>query len=277
MQVIRFVSVLALVACSFAPVQAGTYARTNVTFSQAVFLKPSGPNSTELPFQLAPLIFQQTRRKNLLSPADQPGAPVVAQGTLKVTPMEPIVFADVDTVQLNHRAHSRFSYTWVYPSGEVQGVRLTLNASGTPAVWEILGEERGEQLVFVSDSLEADARAQFGPPLKGRRYSIEASLAKAPHALVPRVIADAGVPMGPMVYVSRRTHDVATLACRCMPVQVKAILMTANYALIPITTPAEHELLAIVLEQTHTRLAYRPGQTPAEPRLALCLRLPEDF
>ena len=87
----------------------------------------------------------------------------------------------------------------------MQGIRITLNSAGQPAIWEVLADGSGAELIFVSQSLEAAALAEFGKPLPGRRYAIERSVEEAPSVVVARVIDD-----GPMAHgadrLSQRRH-----------------------------------------------------------------------
>ena len=100
-----------------------------------------------------------------------------------------------------------------------QGIRITLDARSQPAAWEVLTDTSGLRLIFVSQSLEAAAAAEFGKPLQGRRYAIERDLGQAPGVVVPRVVDDGPVAMGPIVYLCEGTRNVSTVICRCMPAQ----------------------------------------------------------
>jgi hypothetical protein len=143
----------------------------------------------------------------------------------------------------------------------VQGIRITLNASGSPVIWEVLADDSGANLIFVSKLLEAAAIETFGPPLPGRRFTIESSLETAANAIVARVIEDGPVPMGPIVHLNAGSADISTLICRCMPTQAKNLLMTETYRL---RTLAESRLKPVFGE---------PGEDGAT-RLARVLRLP---
>jgi hypothetical protein len=148
----------------------------------------------------------------------------------------------------------------------VQGVRLTLNSVGRPAIWEVLEDSSGAGLVFVSQSLEAAAAARFGKALPGRRFAIERSTQAAPKVVVARVIDDGPVGMGPIVYLSAGTRTVSTLICRCMPAQVKTLRTTAAYDLLP--------LPAIPRDLLPLTPGFWPGDVATDNRLEKWLRLP---
>ena len=152
------------------------------------------------------------------------------------------------------------------PYLQVQGVRLTLNSAGQPAIWEVLADSSGARLVFVSQSLEAAAAARFGKALPGRRHAIERSVEEAPEVVVARVIDDGPIAMGPIVYLSAGTRTVSTLICRCMPAQVKTLRTTATYDLLP--------LPAIPSDLLPLTPGFWPGEAATDNRLEKWLRLP---
>lgn len=256
---------------------AAVYEQADLEFARAAFFKPAEADSADLPFRLAPLLLQESTQTKGLPLLERLGTPILSNGVLAIDSTRPAVFVEVDSVRLNGKPHARFSYSWFYPPMAVQGVRLTLSTAGQPAIWEVLANAAAPQLLFVSDSLESAAKAQFGPPLPGRRYSAECALVDAPNVVVARVLADSGVPMGPMVYLRAGTHEVATVSCRCMPVQTKALVMSCNYSLVPVNSEAQHSPLLLAEQQNRTRMTYRPGQEDSDPRVAKCLRLPRGF
>ncbi len=159
----------------------------------------------------------------------------------------------------------------------MQGIRITLNSAGQPALWEVLTDSSGAELIFVSHSLEAAALAEFGKPLPGRRYAIERSMEEAPNVIVARVIDDGPVAMGPMVYLSAGTRTVSTLICRCMPAQVRKLVATATYDLLPFQSGPTNSLITQANALLKERTAFWPGEHPGEERLEQCLRLPGAF
>lgn len=183
-------------------------------------LKPSGPEG--LHHALAPLLLEEVRQTPS-SPAD----------------LRPVVYWVMDTVRTEAGPRPRLGYWWHPPSaqanasGPAQGVRVTLNAEGQPVIWEVLRDDSGLSIVYVSRSLEERARRQFGAPLPGRRFSIERAVSESPRTIVPRVLEDGPMPMGPIVYLERGGGTVQTVACRCMPAQAREVVSTDTYDLAP--------------------------------------------
>jgi hypothetical protein len=166
----------------------------------------------------------------------------------------------------------------VAPTGlPLQGIRVTLNSTGQPVIWEVLADSSGAEVIYVSQSLEAAAAAEFGKPLPGRRYAIERSLEEAPNVVVARIIDDGPVAMGPIVYLGAGTRAVTTLICRCMPAQAKKLLGTSVYDLLPAETLDARSPLTQVRALTRERTAFWPGDKPAGDQLELRLRLPSSF
>ena len=230
------------------------YERANLQFVNAALFKPleAGPTNT-LAFKFAPLLIQEVVNTNAA-----------------IMPL--LVFSEESKVLLNGKSHDQVIYFWRAPSlanstspeSHAQGIRITLDTSGSPVIWEVLADDSGGELIFVSQSLEASALKTFGSPLTGRRYAIESSEETTPNALVARVIEDGPVPMGPIVHLNAGSHNVSTLVCRCMPTQAKELVATQLYAL----RPSSESKLRPVFGQT--------GEDAAA-RLQRCLRLPLSF
>ncbi len=227
--------------------RAAIYERANALLTNAVLLKPleSGATNT-LGFKLAPLLLQEVASTNAAMPAQ-------------------VVYFEEGSILLNSQPHDQVVYLW-RPTGATggnlnQGVRITLNASGSPVIWEVLADDSGAELIFVAQSLEAAAMKEFGPPPVGRRFAIEAGQEAAPNVVVARVIEDGPVPMGPIVHLNAGSHNVSTLICRCMPAQAKNLLATGTYDLRPLTEINLHPAFA------------KPGPE-AGTRLTRVLRLP---
>ena len=158
-----------------------------------------------------------------------------------------------------------------------QGLRITLDSQDQPAIWEILADTSGRQLVFISQSLEAAAAAEFGKPLPGRRYSIERSLKEAPNVIVPRVIDDGPAATGPIIYLSEGNRNVSTLICRCMPAQAKRLVATRTFDLTPLDADAMNALLVVAGTASNGPPVLWPGDRRSENRLDKRLRLPASF
>ncbi len=267
---------------------AEVYARATNQFAAAILFKPSQATNADLACQLAPLIIQEVSQGGSTEhpPGDHLGTLALSNGVPALDPSRPAVYWTADAVQLNGKSHARISYEWwcsaPQPSGRPtalhrQGVRITLDTRGHPATWEILADTSGLRLIFISRGLEKAAAAAFDKPSPGRRYSIERDLAQTPNVIVPRVIDDSSVTMGPIVYLSLDTHNVTTLICRCMPAQVKQITATRPFDLTPLDAADSRAFPAVPGTTVPTSPVSWPGDERVENRLDKCLRLPEAF
>lgn len=252
------------------------HARTDVAFASALFFKPSGTASGRMVVELAPLIVQQVASNGSDSTRDRFGAVQFDfDSSIEIDKAAPTIYTNTSTIILNGRRYEQVVYLWYYPrqgvneaddSLSAQGVRITLNSHGYPCIWEVLADETGTRIIYVSRSLEDAASEQFGRPLTGRRYVTERAAADHPRVVVARVLDDGPVPMGPFVYLQAGTRSVATLLCRCMPSQVDEFIDDDYYELLPI----DH-LAGIGAE----RLELLSRLLPAP--LDRYLRLPDDF
>jgi hypothetical protein len=256
------------------------YDRCSTEFIEADFFKPLEKDPGDLSFQLAPLILHETETK----PADLFGALMITNGTLLIDLKRPTIYFDTDSVSFNGKPHVRFTYLWFYSSdatttaaAPAQGIRLTLDSAGKPAIWEVLAQTGGLELVFVSHQLEALAEAEFGRPLAGCRHSIERGTNDAAQVVVPRAIDSGPVPMGPIVYLNARDKSATTVICRCMAAQAKKVRQTTSYKLVPWPSAGDAALFWRARSKTNDCLAFWPGENPATPRLERVLRLPREF
>lgn len=268
-------------------------------FHSAALLKPIENAGLGQAFQFAPLILQEISENG-------PAITNAAPGSFNSPGAA--LYTESDTVTIRDRQHSRFTYLWFYGVGpgrkvsgtpRAQGIRITLDRHGKPAIWEVMSDSSGLRLIYVSAALEARAKAQFGVPLPERRHSIERSILEKPRTVVVRVLEDAGTPMGPIVYVSSRPErDIATVLCRCMPSQAGELVSTQNYELWPMivarnaVSPEQWAALAAGRLSDNTSRAKRspievtpsfwPGDSIAQDAvptesLDTLLRLPTDF
>jgi hypothetical protein len=205
------------------------YARTALEFDTGRYHKPLLPENETLISRISPLIIQEVLGQE---DPDVKKAGKWGHG---------VVYALEREVQVGGRRHLQLVYRWWHSSEPAQsekplGLCVTLDSSGHPVIWEVLDERSLVRVFYVSDSIEKAARHQYGEPLPGRRHSVEPPRDLHPEVVVARVLDDGPVPMGPMVYVKARPPVVSTVACRCMPAQVKAISDTHEYALLPFET-----------------------------------------
>ena len=266
---------------------AGIYLRATNQFAEACFFKPAEAATNDLAFTLAPLILQEVI--GATEPPAQPdrfGTLSLSNGLLALDRTRPAIYWQADTVRLKGKEHVRFSYAWCYSPGAsgqgefalaLQGIRITLNGAGQPAIWEVLADSSGAELIFVSQSLEAAAQGEFGKALPARRYAIERSVEEAPKVIVARVIDDGPTAMGPFVYLSAGTRTVSTLICRCMPAQAKKLLGTSAYDLLPFQAMAARPFLAQAKVLVREQTAFWPGDQGSDDRLEHCLRFPTAF
>lgn len=240
-------------AAATAPLQTEVYRRAKTEFAQACFFKPVESKPDDLAFKLAPLLIEEVPGSGAhasappamsgLEGTNQPGcrntfgALVTRDGRLEADLSRPTVYVHSDTLQIQDSTHPRLTYLWFAPAESnivaAQGIRITLNSFGNPAAWEVLTDSSGLRIVFVSQNVESAAAAQFGLPLPGRRYSTEGPTTARGDVVVARVIDDAAVTMGPILYLRTGVRQLATLICRCMPAQVKQLAGTGGYQLEP--------------------------------------------
>ncbi len=224
------------------PTASPLYDRALGTLEEGVLWKPDRAFVEDPAFVLAPLIVQGT------APADAGGGSserfgaveTDAGGAVRVDTDRPTVYAGTSLVVLSGSEHEQSVYVWRYPkpvdSAGVtwRWIRITLDAGGFPVIWEVHGDMGPTRQIFVSQSLETAAAAAFGPPLPGRRFSVERGFDEQPNVVVARVLDDGAQPMGPFVYVSARDRSVPILLCRCMPAQVSDITDSPYYDLLPL-------------------------------------------
>jgi hypothetical protein len=246
-----------------------------------------GTNSTPAA-DLAPLIIQEikTGAKATVGQVGQFGTLNDSNGPATLDLARPAVYWEVDSVQINGKPHTQFTYQWCYSLKEQpdrrgslswQGVRITLDTQGRPAAWEVLADTSGARLIFVSESLEAAAVAEFGKPLAGRRYVVERGVDDVPGAIVPRLVDDGPIAMGPIVYLCAETHNVSTLICRCMPAQVKHLEATHGFDLHRFTSPLQEALLASPAAAPGAATAFWSAHGHGADGLETWLRLPKAF
>jgi len=197
------------------------YERADGIFAAAHLLRPAEGADVDA-IRLAPLL--------MLEVGDASEA-VVPAGA-------PTVYYERSDVEIDGRTLEQWTYLWLHPDSsresEAQGIRMTLEVDGFPAIFEVLRDSSGARPVFVSTVLENEAAERLGPPLPGRRFAIEPSVAEAPRVVVPGVLEPGPMPLGPFVYVTKKTNDVATVICRCMSSQVESVVRSSEYRLEPL-------------------------------------------
>ncbi len=118
-------SVLGLCACACVNLHAAQasaplpcldiYRRATNEFAEAYFFKPADTKSNDPDFTLAPLILQEvggpTER---FARIDRFGTLSFSNGVPALNLSRPAIYWQADSVQLNGKAHARFTYVWCY-------------------------------------------------------------------------------------------------------------------------------------------------------------------
>lgn len=187
--------------------------RAHTVIDQAIFLKPE-PQGTNV-MSMAPLILQEV--------TPQRPAP----------PLPDHVFTWTQHGKINGRSVEQRIYVWNYPHERppAQGVRMTLNQNGQPILWEVLRDLSAIRVIYVAQSLEAEAMKAFPAPLPGHRFWIEPNDNEVPPVVIAGVLDETPVPMGPIVYLSANNADILTILCRCMDAQARELVDTRTYSL----------------------------------------------
>jgi hypothetical protein len=270
--------------------RAEIYERVSLAFTNAILFKPvEGALTNSLAFKLAPLIIQETatgdgetvlRRDRLVGLTD-------AEGHAAIDKTKPIIYAHEGAVTIHGQPHAQVTFFWRYAAeadaisgleAAVQGVRITLDADGFPAVWEVLADSSGAALIFVAQSVETTAAREFGSPFPGRRFAVERAAVEQPTVVVARVIEDGPVPMGPIVYVAAESRQISTVICRCMPSQARRLTEESRYyELVSVQYCCSESLCSKASRQTGVKAAVWPYEPVSQCQMEQCLRLPGFF
>ena len=189
------------------------YERAERPFERALLIKPFRNDENDpIEVKLAPFIFFESPvATNLVRSSTTNGA------------ASPVIYVSESKALIGGHSYSQLSYVWESLPGNAaqqcfQGVRLTLSDDGDPVVWEVLNDPSGDEVVFVAQSVEADAMKKLGAPLNERHFSVECSSEEAPRTVIATIVENGPAAMGPMVFVNTN-GAVSALTCRCMPVQ----------------------------------------------------------
>jgi hypothetical protein len=212
---------------SLPPVAKDIMERTKREFRKARFYKPAERDSSEIEDKLAPLIVEEfNSQSKFLSRLEDPSG-------------QPVVYVKSGSVLAEGQKLTQIVFVWWYRVGDpvvvrqpftYRGVRIVLGSDGMPCLWEALNPLSPPRVFFVSQSLEAAAMKQFGPPLPGRTFSIERSIEETERVVVAATLDDGPVPMGPYVYVDASPRRViSTIHCRCSSSQFEEAIETLEY------------------------------------------------
>lgn len=249
-------------------------------FAEVDFLKPKSEDAdAQLDPYLAPIVYRDVPAAG--GPLQDPtefGALVLRGGELVADGARPTIYHAAGAAEWGDARFEQRSFFWFRGRGATlaaQGVRVTFDQDGLPAVLEPLEDVSGLTPLFVSDHVEEAARERFGPPLEGRRFAAEPDLAERPDVVVVRTLSRGPEPLGPMVYDPVDGADVVNLHCRCNPSHIDAIRTTVEYDLRPFGGLPD-EVRVLVRE----RIGGVEGEVPGFPAAdwpLVSLRLPELF
>ena len=215
--------------------------RVHRQFRFADFFKPRRGDPIAFDYYLSPLICQEIVNTN--ADGERSFGTVVRDGPNRfhVEDGRPTVYAELRNVTVREIQRNQLLFVWCYGVSatghrlKAQGLRITLDREGYPAIMEVLVDSSGLRLVFVSSRLEKAAARQFGRALRGCRYAVERSPEEHPNRLVVRAIDDGPAPMGPYVYLDATSRDVVNLRCRCASLQVQQFRKSVAYRFLPLS------------------------------------------
>lgn len=198
------------------------YTRGLQTVERVLYFKPHPEGHDPIDVQLAPLMLRDGRN------ASADAAPEVRFLT--------------NTVTLGNQRFEQRTFEWFVDRSArrrvVQSVRLTFDAAGLPAIWEVRHDPSGAEIIWVSQKFEIGAAAQFGKPLAGRVLSAARSTADAPRFVEGGIVDDGPMPMGPMLYVAA-DGTVLSIACRCSAFEARSLEDRGTYRLRRATNSAQ--------------------------------------
>lgn len=219
------------------------YRQAHAVFEQAVFYKPYEAEVEPLVLAMVPLLVQEVRGEP--SPAAMSGLGIVfrnSDGALRVDESQPVVYTEMGSAFVGGAIRPQTVLAWCQEvaisddSFEVvcRGIRVTHDSQGYPLCWEVLDPKWQGCAIYVSETVESRAREFYGKPLAGRRYSVERTTNQEFGAVVPRVLSDGPIPMGPFVYLDASRGEATTVLCRCMASQVNHFTETRKYRVLPL-------------------------------------------
>jgi hypothetical protein len=213
-------------------------ARAESHFEVVDLWKPRMVEGTEIDPYLAPMIYRGVQEGSE-SVAGFGALASSGEGRGSVDVTRPTVYWRRASIEVGGVERTQLAFLWFFPGAspggqEVQGLRMTLDSRGFPAIFELLRDSSRANLFYVTRALETRVAKERGEPLAGRTFCVEPALKERPDVLVPRLIGEGPAPMGPFVYHDLEGHDLVSLHCRCSPSQIKTIRETMEYDLLPL-------------------------------------------
>ena len=224
-----------------ADVHARLRARAASGFGLVDFIKPRMDEEVGIDPYLGPILYREVGDEaDAANSAARFGALCRGpDGGYEVDVERPTVYFARARVALAGVEREQLSFQWYFEGHDAQppraqGLRVTLNSAGFPALVEVLHDESGMHLLFASQALEAAAAASFGAALEGRAFSIEGARDESPESLVVELFREGPLPSGPMLYQPARGFDLWSLHCRCSPSRVSEVRELVEYELVPL-------------------------------------------
>lgn len=212
------------------------------SFAQGWMSKPGEAFVEDEAFTMAPLLIHATSGEAPGSSPTRIGAVTENDnGSVTVDVTRPTLYFSKTTTNIAGQDHDQWAYAWWNAVSATdpkvassQGFRMTLDADGSPFLWEVLADTTGARLLFVDRALEEAASAELGPPHPGRDHTLARTHEETPDVLIVRLIESGATPLGPFAYVAEDAKDIHALLCRCMPSQVDEIVGIDEYDLLPL-------------------------------------------
>jgi len=230
---ILFFGLLTVFGCTPSPMQDGEGIQDTpdgVHFDLARIYLPHGSDRKNPGHLLAPIIIHE-------SPVNgKTGAPPL----LDFEGNKPRVRLLRSEVELNGVTHPQLTYSWEYGKTTTGSpalrperfLRMTLDSRGYPAVYEIYTEEGRLGNLHVSLALEQAAAREYGPPLPGRKYSVETARRDSGEAGLSGVVEEPPEALGPLVYLDSPGREIVALTCRCSPSKTARAEGSHHYELV---------------------------------------------
>ncbi len=206
-------------------------------FGPVVFWKPRQVEGAKLNPYLAPLLYQELVGSEDAE-RDVFGALVRDEdGRLRIDSTRPTVYWFESIAKVFGVPTRRLAFLWLYPPGpadlRAQGIRITFDARGFPAVFEVLASHAPLRALYVSLRTEKASEQTFGTPVDGRRYCIERAGSEAARVAVVHTLKDGPEASGPFAYLRAVSHEISNLHCRCTPSHIGRIAKMREYELVP--------------------------------------------
>lgn len=203
---------------------------SEVHFERATLYFPQGSDQQNPAHLLAPIIVHESGKD----------AQTDLSGWLDAAGGNPRVYLARSEIEINGVIHSQFIYSWRYGKKSPQQpalsmgriLRMTLDSRGYPAVYEVFTGKGVLVALHVSLGLEQSAEREHGPPLPGRKYSIERAPQESTGTVLAGVVKEGPVAMGPLAYLDSPARKIVALTCRCSPSRIEKADGSHRYELI---------------------------------------------